>query len=143
MKKLICFLCLGFYACTESTELVGVLSKTLAAGPALLTPIKDQTLDNGCWDKSNSIVWDFDWSDVSGAEQYHLYVKGLNAMYPVIDAYITASEYHYLCDRCYIAPSNAKNWSWKVRAKVNGAWSDWSSLTFEAEDIDTDCKVID
>ncbi len=146
MKKIIYFLCFGLCACADPSESITGLKNpvsSLAVGPALLSPDKDEILDNGCWDKSNPIIWDFDWNDVSDAEQYHIYVKGLNAIYPAVDTYVTNSQYQYLCDRCYITPYNSKNWNWKVRAKVKGEWTDWSTLPFEAEEINTDCKGID
>jgi len=32
-------------------------------------------------------------------------------------------------------------WIWKVRAKINGSWADWSpERTFDVEPLNTDCQ---
>jgi len=43
--------------------------------PVLLVPDVAATMDNGCRDRSNGIVWDFFWVPVAGAREYHLWVK--------------------------------------------------------------------
>lgn len=41
----------------------------------------------------------------------------------------------------YIIPGNAPHWKWKVRARVNGDWNDWSAeQSFEVEPVQTDCR---
>ena len=42
--------------------------------PSLILPTSGAILDNGCTDRSNGHIWDFDWSDCPGITQYHLYV---------------------------------------------------------------------
>jgi hypothetical protein len=112
-----------------------------ASGPTLFFPTINDLLDNGCLDKSDPIDWKFSWQSVQDAEAYHLYVKGYNAIYPVIDKdFITQNEFHYNCDACYITDYNAKQWTWKVRVKVKGNWSEWSSSSFDVENINTDCS---
>lgn len=95
-------------------------------------------MDNGCYNFSDKIEWNFDWSDVSGATRYNLFVKNLAAEHPTIDIEITASEYYHWMF-AYI--SNLNDWTWKVRAGSDESiWSDWSDeRSFTVEPIDTDC----
>ena len=108
--------------------------------PKLLSPADGATLDNGRTDRLDDIIWDFDWSDVEGATQYHLYIIGSEATIPVIDSSnITSSSYHHVSHGSYIAEYNRYGWTWKVRAKVDGQWSEWSETwTFDVEPVNTD-----
>jgi len=47
--------------------------KTIPA-PALLSPANGAVMDNGCYPKRSAIVWDFDWTDVPGADAYYIKV---------------------------------------------------------------------
>ena len=111
--------------------------------PTLISPQNGTVLDNGCKDHSDSIEWDFDWSDVPGATKYHIYVILENAVNPVIDAITTASSYHYSSLGAYIEDAHRFNWTWKVRAgNDSGEWSEWSEVRyFDVEPLDTDCQV--
>ena len=108
--------------------------------PVLVSPDRGAILDNGCLNRSDSIIWDFDWSDCPGATQYHLYVIGSNARLPIIDnSNMVSSSYSYICIGCYIIDVNRLGWHWKVRAMVNGVWGSWSSeQTFDIEPLDLD-----
>jgi len=108
--------------------------------PTLISPSEGAVLDNGCTTAADQIEWDFDWSDVSGATKYHLYVKWSNATIPVIDnEEITTSSYHYSSSG-YIADANRFDRRWKVRAYVGGTWSAWSEeRSFDVEPLNTDC----
>ena len=99
-------------------------------------------MDNGCEDRSDGVLWDFDWSMCSGASDYHLYVKHQSSTYPVIDrSDLTSSSFHKDGPGDYIINSNRFDWRWKVRAKVNGVWGDWSEERhFDVEPLDTDCQ---
>ena len=107
----------------------------------LISPENGAVLDNGCQDFSDLIEWYFDWDDFPSAERYHLFVIGSSAQYPVIDNdNIEVSEY-LSSEKAYVIPSNAKDWTWKVRAYVNGEWIGWSEeRTFDVEPINTDCN---
>ena len=108
--------------------------------PALISPAAGSVLDNGCDSAVENIVWDFDWSDVSGATKYHLYVKYAGAELSLIDDQeVTPSEYHYV-DSGHIIEANRFNWRWKVRVLVNDKWSEWSAeRSFDVEPLNTDC----
>ena len=108
--------------------------------PVLLSPAGGAILDNGCTNFSNPEEWHFDWSDVTGASKYHLYVIHQGAAYPVIDTEVSLSEYSY-SSIGYISDTNRWNWSWKVRSgKESGEWSEWSEVRyFDVEPVNTDC----
>jgi hypothetical protein len=108
--------------------------------PNLVSPAEGATLDNGRTDHTDDIVWDFDWSDCAGATQYHLYVIKSGASIPVVDKDdIPASSYHHVQSGAYIPAANLTGWTWKVRARVGGAWNDWSlTRSFSVEPPDTD-----
>ena len=107
--------------------------------PSLISPEEGAVLDNGRTDGLDDIVWDFDWSDCAGATQYHLYVIHAGAGLPMIDdSNISSSSYHYV-GHGYIIDQNRYNWTWKVRAKVDGQWGGWSGTrTFDVEPVNSD-----
>ncbi len=112
--------------------------------PYLISPEEGAVLDNGRTDKQDSIIWDFDWTDVPGANVYHLFVMHTGAEYPVINCLISSSFYHYVSLSSYIADFNRFNWKWKVRpghmvyGRFNycGEWSEERS--FDVEPVNTD-----
>jgi len=104
----------------------------------LVSPVNGTVMDNGRTDRQNGIVWDFDWYDVEDASEYQLYVKKDTSENPVINKIITSSSYHH-DSGSYIVNRNRFGWIWKVRAKVNGQWCDWSeTYIFNVEEINTD-----
>ena len=108
--------------------------------PTLLSPATGALLDNGCFDFSNPIVWDFAWSECPGADLYHLHVIGPNATIPVIDNLdLTATTYH--SERtAWIDDARVHGWRWRVASRQRGVWNDWSAeRTFEVEPVQTDC----
>ena len=112
------------------------------ASPTLTSPLEGAVLDNGCDFAENNIEWDFDWSDVSGATKYHLYVQHTGSPLALInDEEVTASAYNYV-DSGHIINANRLDWRWKVRALVNGIWSKWSEeRSFDVEQLNTDCPL--
>jgi hypothetical protein len=108
--------------------------------PTLLSPASGAVLDNGRSDRQDDIVWDFDWTDIASAERYHLYVKGRTAANPVINKEdISGSSYHHIRRGSYIIERFRYKRSWKVRAYVEGEWTDWSSVRyFDVEALNTD-----
>jgi hypothetical protein len=111
--------------------------------PALIAPTEGEVLDNGCSDFSDMITWHFDWSDCVGAENYHLHVIGSTAIIPAINApALTSSELTSETPGSYIADVHRFGWKWRVRAKVNGIWGNWTpERTFDVEPLDTDCSA--
>jgi len=111
---------------------------TSGVAPTLISPVAGATLDNGRTDFLDDIIWDFDWSNVSGATQYNLYVKLPSAQFAVIDLGVSSSSFHYVSN-AYIVESNRFGWEWKVRAMTSGVWGPWSETrTFNVEPPNTD-----
>jgi hypothetical protein len=118
--------------CAEAAAVLGVdvppalkEPPVLTPGPPLLKPTAGASLDNGAPDGSKSYVWQFGWSDVPRATQYHLYVIGSKAAGPAINnPTLTSSSFR--SEGGYVADHNRLGWRWKVRALVDGVWSDWS-----------------
>lgn len=109
--------------------------------PQLFQPEAGALMDNGCTDRSDMISWFFDWGEVPGATKYHLYVMGRTATIPVINLELTQSQYLHQSMGSYIINTNTLGWTWKVRAFINGTWSDWSERrVFDAEPLNTDCS---
>jgi hypothetical protein len=109
--------------------------------PSQLTPAEAARMDNGCTNRDNGILWEFDWSDCAGAQSYEFYVKQRNAQEPVDRSGLTTSSFTLLENR--IVPEESRTgWFWKVRAQVNGIWGNWSpERNFEVEPVNTDCVI--
>jgi serine/threonine protein kinase/Flp pilus assembly protein TadD len=134
--------------CAEAAALLGLevppsLNERplLTPGPELLIPAAGAALDNGAAGGSKMMVWEFAWSDVPGATQYHLYIIGPNAGLPRINPRInnsrlSSSSYRFEA-REYVPDPNRVGWRWKVRALVQGNWTDWSQeRTFDVSPLD-------
>jgi hypothetical protein len=108
--------------------------------PELVSPPEGEIMDNGCLNKTEPRVWDFEWSVCPGATSYHIYVIGANAIYPIVDVETPYTTYRSE-GTGYIADLNRLGWQWKVRAMQNGVWGEWSPVrTFDAEPVDSDCR---
>jgi hypothetical protein len=127
-------------ATLTATKTLSIIVRSTS--PTLISPAEGAELDNGCDPAEENIEWDFDWSDVSGATKYHLYVQHTGSPLPLIDDQeVTASEYHYVGSG-YIHNMNRFDWIWKVRALVSGIWSEWSvERSFDVEPLNTDCPL--
>jgi hypothetical protein len=112
--------------------------------PQLISPEDGAILDNGRTDRLDNVIWDFDWSEVTNATLYHIYVIHQGAQYPVIDCLVYESSYHHESISSYIINENRFDWRWKVRgcrvdnsgSYVYGPWSE--ERTFDAEPVNTD-----
>ena len=124
MKKYICIILITTIAWGCSKE-----DPTLIK---LVAPPNGALLDNNC---ANSVgvdvsEWFFDWEDFPHYAKYHLYVKGSNATYPIIDEKnILNSEYKFTLSG-YISGHHTYNWAWRVRAYVNHGWTKWSEIRY-------------
>ena len=95
--------------------------------PNLSSPSDAAMLDNGRMDGLNGIEWDFSWNTVVGASSYQLYVKEISSSVPIINiSSLNQALYHFESSD-WIANS-ANQFTWKVRAYVNGQWGDWSEI---------------
>lgn len=109
--------------------------------PNLIFPEPSALMDNGCYSVRNERVWVFGWSAIPKATSYHLYVIGANAVNPAINNPNIKSTDYIERSVGYIANQNRMGWRWKVRAMVNGEWSNWSQeRVFHVEPLNTDCQ---
>lgn len=113
-----------------------------ACVPSLLAPAEGAKMDNGCANRSNGILWEFDWSDCASATSYEIYVKLRNAQEPLFDkSNLGTSSFTVLEDRI-VTEEFRIGWFWKVRANVNGTWGNWSAeQNFDVEPVNTDCVI--
>jgi hypothetical protein len=117
---------------------------TASNTPNLLFPDNLDVLDNGCVNLKDGTFWTFIWSKIPNATSYHLYVIGKNSPNPVINkSNLTSPEYIDKSFQSYIANRYRRGWKWKVRAKINGKWSNWSEeRVFDVEPLNTDCEEL-
>jgi hypothetical protein len=108
-------------------------------GPYALSPANDSVVDNGCSDGSNQAVWSFAWSDVPGAEVYALQVWRWGSSDPVIDRDDLSSTHFSNAYGGWVDDGHLDQWYWRVRARVNGVWSEWGWGAFQFEPLNTDC----
>jgi hypothetical protein len=108
--------------------------------PALVAPLDAAILDNGCTVRENGVLWEFDWADCTGADNYHIVVTPPDPEIPTIDRpELTATSFTLLDSRSI--PEEARfGWKWMVRARFGSTWSAWSEeRAFDVEPINTDC----
>jgi len=72
----------------------------------------------------------FDWTDVAapaGISAYELFVIGPNATIPLVNRFVTASEFAFISCNAFVADRNLRGWQWRVRSLdsqgVLGVWS--------------------
>lgn len=112
--------------------------------PTLIEPIENQIIqqnnpDIGCPFLNNrgfGFEIFFDWSDSessNGISGYQLFVMGSNATIPLIDTFVTESEFTDLGCNGFVIDSNLMGWEWTVQAVDNkGNLSDVSETqTFQ------------
>ena len=106
--------------------------------PAQLTPAPGESMDNGCSNGQNGISWEFDWDDCPAADLYSIHIDHPSLEQP-IDRDLPVSAFSLLEQRA-IPEDSRIGWTWKVRARVNGIWGNYSpDRTFDVERLNTDC----
>jgi serine/threonine protein kinase/tetratricopeptide (TPR) repeat protein len=123
----------------EAADLLGLevppTLKEPTPGPTLLKPAAGATLENSAPGASNSYVWEFNWAKVPGATKYHLCMMPKPKALSISNPLLTSTSYRYEANG-YIADHNRMGWRWKVRALVNGVWTDWSEeRTFDVSPV--------
>jgi hypothetical protein len=107
--------------------------------PSQLSPDEGAKLDSRCANRTNGILWEFDWSDCPGVTSYEFYLKLRSAQEPLDREGLTSSSYTVLEDR-FVPEESRFGWFWRVRANTNGVWSGWSpERSFDVEPLNTDC----
>jgi hypothetical protein len=139
LLKVGAFLLISFSMCEYFQDLTGgVYNKHT---PGLLAPLPGIYFDNGCSDTSDTIQWDFDWSDVPGATRYQMCILHEGSQYLLTDTIVSDSEFRYNSSGGYITDGNRLNWTWMVRAGDETEWWGWSEVRdFTVEPLNTDCK---
>lgn len=91
--------------------------------PRNISPAQNATLANGY---ETGLKWTFSWSSVPGASRYELLVgdTGGGTFYRSV---LNGTTKTYEKSGSVIKEEFLTGWLWKVRAEVNGTWSDWSS----------------
>jgi len=95
--------------------------------PILNEPINDRTLrqndpDIGCpFNPFSGFGFEifFDWTDSeasSGIAGYQLFVIGPSAVFPLVDTFVTESEFTYTSCNSFVIDSNLSDWEWTVQA---------------------------
>jgi hypothetical protein len=108
--------------------------------PALTFPAPNALLDNGCSSFQDERLWEFHWSGCESASRYHLYVIGPGASIPAIDDDRIRDPGYGDRGRAWVADANRIGWRWRVRARFDDAWGEWSpERTFNVEPLNTDC----
>lgn len=95
--------------------------------PQPLLPSEGAELDNGQLDRNDVLLWEFSWKPCRSAEAYHLNVMGPQAVNPVIDrSDLKEPSYRHEKPGSFVVDENLGPWTWRVRARVDGAWGAWS-----------------
>ncbi len=109
-----------------------------SAVPNLIAPSDDAILDNGRADRFDVKRWEFEWTPVPTADKYRLKVQRRSGKFPSVNKVVTDTKFVDESTN-YITARNQQDWTWKVQARVNGKWSDWSKeRTFDVEPLNTD-----
>ena len=64
----------------------------------------------------------FDWTDSEspkGIKGYHLIVMNVSAEFPLVNMFVTESEYEFTSCNEFVADSNLNGWTWSVQAEDN------------------------
>jgi hypothetical protein len=126
--------------------LVACLTLGLVTGSAraqalnLLTPAEGAVLQNSCGDVNESFVWDFDWTDVPGATAYHLLASAPAPSSLWIEPRSLPSSSFRFTAVGPISDADRLGWRWRVRARVNDVWGDWTEeRAFDVESEHAAC----
>lgn len=115
--------------------------------PTITAPLPQATLDNGCTELNDLITWDFEWTEVVGATAYELIVRHPAVNFNSVEEIVTTNSFTY--SEYNKVSSLFTGWTVKVRAQVDGLWTDYHGSTlaeevmlFNVEHINTDCAPL-
>lgn len=101
-----------------------VSDESVELGPRLLEPLAEAILP-----QPESGEWRFDWEDAPSGRAYEIVVLGPSAIFPLVRAVTSTSQYVRNVRGSFIIDSNLRGWSWRVRAQYhNGKWGPWSRV---------------
>tara|TARA_R110000868_G_scaffold304437_21_gene565404 strand:+ start:36335 stop:37777 length:1443 start_codon:yes stop_codon:yes gene_type:complete len=105
-------------------------ARTVVTVPNPNFPTQNAVLPNGL---NTGLKWSFNWFPVSGATQYELVIGYTNGG-EFFRTTVNRSNYDYINATTSIKNEFLTGWLWKIRAQVNGVWSDWSQdMLFSVE----------
>lgn len=108
--------------------------------PILFSPAPGAVVDNGCLGGTNLVEWMFDWSAPAGADLYQLVVWRMGMNTAIDRSDIGPSDFTYR-HTGWIDDAHLDGWLWKVRARTNGVWGEWTAESpFVVEPLGTDCR---
>ena len=97
-------------------------------------------MDNGCSNRQNGILWEFDWDECAGAESYEIIIKQRNDPLGAVERAGLHTSSFTLLENKIVSEELRLDWTWKVRATVNGVVGDFSpERNFTVEPLNTDC----
>jgi hypothetical protein len=114
--------------------------------PELITPINTVSIiqndsTSGCpLDPTKGYGYEifFDWTDSdspNGISGYRLHVQHKDSQYPIVDTFVTTSDYTYTSCNGFITDANLYDWEWRVQAEDNlnnpSLWSNTGVFQFE------------
>jgi hypothetical protein len=94
--------------------------------PLLLEPAAGATLPNGAKSAGVPAEWIFRWMAVPHAQGYEVSVDSPAPEKLKIDSNVVGTSLRMLAHGV-AATENCRGWRWKVRAKLDDRWSEWSS----------------
>jgi hypothetical protein len=111
--------------------------------PFPIAPPYGSVMANGCEFEPDTIKWVFRWSSCLHADRYHLIVDYPGIVMPgleIDDSTVTGTTYLFEAPSLYVEYGYQYGWTWKVRARVDGIWGDWTRpWPFSVEEVNTDC----
>lgn len=115
--------------------------------PLITAPLPQATLDNGCNAGEENMNWYFEWTEIEGATEYQLIIQHPSVGVNTFNEIVTTNS--WTLSQNSIINTYFTGWTAKVRAKVDGLWSDYHGSTideevllFNLEPADTDCVPI-
>jgi hypothetical protein len=92
--------------------------------PALVGPAEGAVLANGHGTPAAPFVWEFSWAEVPRAERYEIFVDNAVDPLPKKTTEVEVPKHRAEWSAFYV--KRLEGWSWKVRVRVRGRWSQWS-----------------
>src|SRR5215210_1633473 len=119
------------------TEIITAKARTCPRCPTvpkLLTPVQGKGSCEGAGIRQNNsnigcsahptrgygLTITFDWTDATspnGIVGYFIFVKNVNAVFPIVDAFVPTSKHIFISCNSFVAVPNLTGWQWRVRAQ--------------------------
>ncbi len=105
----------------------------------LIAPFPGALMDNGCINV-DGIVWNFYWAPCSAATEYNLVVEAPSFVGSVFEVFVPRTSHLYI-SASWFWNEDRFGLTWKVRARVEGEWGEFTERTFDLEPVGTDCPI--